>query len=234
MNKYLKSTQLLDFEHQQFSNLIKEREWDKLTTYERIGAVYHFVQNEIQFGYNEADDLLASTVLNDGYGQCNTKGTLLMALLRKMGIPCRFHGFTIDKRLQKGAIAGLAYYLAPSSIIHSWVEVYYKDQWLNLEGFILDEEYLSRIQKKFETQEGAFCGYAIATNDLQSPAVSWKGGDTYIQKEGINKDFGIYDSPDDFYSKHGANLSGLKKLLFKHVVRKWMNLNISRLRSGEI
>ena len=233
MNKYLKSTQLLDFEHHQINSLVQEKEWEKLTTYEQIGAAYYFVQNEVKFGYNETDDLPASKILNDGYGQCNTKGTLLMALLRKMGIPCRFHGFTINKKLQKGAITGLAYFLAPSSIIHSWVEVYYKDRWLNLEGFILDEEYLSSIQKKFETQEGIFCGYAIATNDLQNPPVSWKGDDTYIQKNGINKDFGIFDSPDDFYAKNGANLSGLKKLLFIYVIRKWMNINISRLRAGK-
>ncbi len=39
--------------------------------------------------------------MKDGYGQCNTKGTLFMALFRSVDIPCRFHGFTIDKKLQK-------------------------------------------------------------------------------------------------------------------------------------
>ena len=31
--------------------------------------------------------------------QCNTKGNLLMALLRGLGIQCRFQGFTIDQQL---------------------------------------------------------------------------------------------------------------------------------------
>lgn len=79
------------------------------------------MRDEIAFGYNTQDDLPASRVLADGIGQCNTKGTLLMALLRAMDVPCRFHGFTIDKALQKGAITGLAYWLAPRNIIHSWV-----------------------------------------------------------------------------------------------------------------
>ena len=30
-----------------------------------------------------------------------------MALLRACDIPCRVHGFTIDKKLQKGAMTGL-------------------------------------------------------------------------------------------------------------------------------
>jgi len=73
------------------------------------------VRDEIAVGYNESDDLIASRVLADGIGQCNTTGTLLMALLRAVGIPCRFHGFTIDKALQKGAITGFAYWLAPAA-----------------------------------------------------------------------------------------------------------------------
>ena len=50
--------------------------------HDRIGAAYAFVRDEIAFGYNLADDLPASRVLEDGLGQCNTKGTLFMALLR--------------------------------------------------------------------------------------------------------------------------------------------------------
>ncbi len=76
----------------------------------------------------------ASVVLKEGYGQCNTKGSLFMSLLRGVGIPCRFHGFTVDKKMQKGAVEGISYLLAPNDIIHSWVEVYYNDEWLELEG----------------------------------------------------------------------------------------------------
>lgn len=106
-------TALLDFTHPAIEGLVAARGWGALSEYERIGAVYDFVRDEIAFGYNESDDLPASRVLADGIGQCNTKGTLLMALLRAVGIPCRFHGFTIDKALQKGAITGVAYLLAP-------------------------------------------------------------------------------------------------------------------------
>ena len=39
----------------------------------KIREVYSFVRNEIKFGYNKGDDIIASEVLKDGYGQCNTK-----------------------------------------------------------------------------------------------------------------------------------------------------------------
>lgn len=230
MDRYLKESVLLDFNHPSLVALVRERGWAGMPEADRIAGIYAFVQNEIAFGYNEADDIPASHVLRDGYGQCNTKGTLLMALLRKCGIPCRFHGFTIDKRLQKGAITGLAYRLAPRNIIHSWVEIRFEGKWINLEGFILDRPYLESVQKRFPSVEGAFCGYAVATTDFRNPPVDWSGGDTYIQKEGINHDFGVFDAPDDFYAAHGANLSGVMRFLFKHVVRHWMNRNVVRLR----
>lgn len=233
MERYLKETRLLDFSHSSLTDLAKTRGWVSLPEYEQIARTYDFVQNEIAFGYNEADDIPASQVYSDGYGQCNTKGILLMALLRKCGIPCRFHAFTIDKKLQKGAISGAAYSLAPRSIIHSWVEVWYENKWVNLEGFILDRSYLKSIQDRFPAVEGAFCGFAVATPNLRNPPIEWKGTDTYIQKDGINHDYGIFDDPDAFYELHGANLSGIKRFLFRHVVRKWMNSNVSRIRRGE-
>ena len=43
----------------------------------------------------------------------------------------------------------------------------------------------------------------------------------------------VFDTPDDFYDQHGANLSGLKQFAFKHLVRRLMNANIARIRSGK-
>lgn len=230
MEKYLNETKLLDFGHPDVAKLVNNQKWKNLSEYEKIGSAYDFVQNDITFGYNETDEIPASAVLNDGYGQCNTKGTLLMALLRCVGIPCRFHGFTIDKKLQKGAITGLPYLLAPTSIIHSWVEVYYQGNWLNLEGFILDKEYLSKLQCHFPDIEGSFCGYGVATSNFKNPKIDWNGADTYIQKNGINNDFGVFDDPDSFYREHGSNLGGIKAVIYKYIVRKLINSNVSKIR----
>jgi transglutaminase-like putative cysteine protease len=57
---YLQATPLLDFDSPSIQTLIAEKEWQSLTTSERIGAIYHFVQNEIAFGYNKRDDIAAS------------------------------------------------------------------------------------------------------------------------------------------------------------------------------
>jgi hypothetical protein len=232
MHPLLAETPLLDVHHPDIEALVDRRGWRTLPPYDRIGAVYDFVRNEIAFGYNEGDELPASGVLADGIGQCNTKSTLLMALLRAVGIPCRFHGFTIDKPLQKGAITGLAYWLAPQCIIHSWVEVSLEGRWIALEGFILDGPYLASLQRRFP-QARRFCGYGAATPDLSAPGVEWRGQDTFIQKEGIADDFGLFDSPDAFYARHGSNLSGLKRWLYQRVIRHAMNRNVARIRESK-
>ena len=95
----LPETPMLDYSHPSIQALIQSRGWKKLLPYECICAIYNFVRDEILFGCNTDDSIPASKVLSDGYGQCNTKGTLFMALLRTCGIPCRIHRFTIDKAL---------------------------------------------------------------------------------------------------------------------------------------
>jgi len=227
---YLKETRLLDFSHPSIANLPQWEQWNTLEEKERAGAIYDFVRNDIAFGYNSSDDIKASAVLADGYGQCNTKGTLLMALLRKAGIPCRLHGFTIHKKLQAGAIPPFLQRIAPDEIIHSWVEALIDGKWLKLEGFILDTAYLCAVQNKFIHINGPFSGYAIATGDLQNPKVEWSGEDTFIQADGIAEDYGLFDSPDAFYRQKGVNLSGVKSWAYKAILRHWINKNVERIR----
>lgn len=109
VEQYLKETLLLDYSCPNIQELIIERQWKDMDAYSRMKQIYDFIRDEILFGYNVDDYIPASKVLTDGYGQCNTKGILFMALLRGVGIPCRIHGFTIDKKLQKGAMTGIVY-----------------------------------------------------------------------------------------------------------------------------
>ena len=97
----VQATTLLDFQDQSIRNLVEMRRWMQLPPKERLGAAYDFV-DEIAFGYNASDDLRASQVLADGMASATPRAHLLMALFRAVGIPCRLHGFTIDKRRRKG------------------------------------------------------------------------------------------------------------------------------------
>ncbi len=232
MERYLKETRMLDFTNPEIQALFDRRSWRRSGETEKVKEIYHFCKDEIPFGYNaDADDMPASDVLREGIGHCNSKSTLFMTLLRAVGVPCRLHGFTIYKKLQKGAMGVIPYLLAPEEIIHTWVEACLDG---SLEGVILDDAYLCRIQQVFKNVDGPFCGYAIATSNLKDPQVRFNGESTFIQKEGIARDFGVFDSPDDFYEHHGTNLSGVKRLMYKAIVHKLMNANIRKIRDKRL
>ncbi len=233
MNKYLSETPMLNFSDSAIQALIQQHNWCSLSESERIRAIYNYVRDEILFGYNTDDSIPASKVLADGYGQCNTKGTLFMALLRGCGIPCRIHGFTIDKKLQKGAMTGLVYALAPKNVFHSWVDVYLDGIWYELEAFILDKPYLEKLQAANPDCVGSFCGYGVAVRDFQHPVIDFDRNNTYIQSEGINQDFGIYASPDELLEEHGQEMSRLKAFVYKNLGRHFMNANVKKIREAK-
>lgn len=229
---YLKATDILDFDNSAIKSLIKDKGWNRMTEADKLKSIYNYVKDDIKFGYNLNDNIPASEVLKDGFGQCNTKANLFMALLRAVGIPNRMHGFTINKALQKGAITGIWYKLSPKNILHSWVEVYINGEWFNLEGLILDKDYLNALQKKFSDCKTTFCGYGAYTDSFQNPKVEWNMNHTYIQDKGINQDFGLFDTPDDFYSQHQQKLNLLKKWVYENYVRHLMNNNVERIRKN--
>ena len=230
MDRYLKETKMLNYSDERIQRLIKDRKWKNADKFECLKAIYNFVRDEILFGYNVDDSILASQVLSDGYGQCNTKGTLFMALHRACGIPCRVHGFTIDKKLQKGAMTGFVYKSAPKNVFHSWAEVYFEEQWYELEAFILDKAYLTKLQEKNSDCIGAFCGYGVAVKDFKHPVIDFERNNIYIQSEGINQDFGVYDSPDELLKEHHQEISGVKAFLYRNLGRHLMNRNVRRIR----
>ncbi|KXB62935.1 transglutaminase-like protein [Olsenella sp. DNF00959] len=231
-SRYLQETAMLDYSNPSIRELIEARGWRELGEFDRLKAIYGFVRDDVAFGYNVDDGIPASKVLEDGYGQCNTKGTLLMALLRACGIPCRVHGFAIDKQLQKGAMTGFVYRRAPQHILHSWVEVHFEGRWYELEGFILDRGYLSGLQGRFAGCTGPFCGYGVAVRDFRHPTVDFDRNDTYIQSEGIVQDFGVFDSPDELLQDHRQEISGIKALAYRHLGRHLMNRNIRKIRDS--
>ncbi len=232
MEKYLIETSMLDFSAPAIQALIEQHGWRSLGEFDRIQAIYNYVRDEILFGYSTDDSIPASMVLADGYGQCNTKGTLFMALLRGCAIPCRIHGFTIDKKLQKGAMTGLVYALAPENVFHSWVEVYLEGVWYELEAFILDKAYLESLQAANSDCTGTFCGYGVAVRDFRHPVIDFNRNNTYIQSEGINQDFGVYDSPDELLRDHHQEMSRLKNFIYRNLGRYLMNTNVRKIRNS--
>lgn len=226
---------MLDFNHSDIVALVEDRGWLSLSEEEKIKSIYNFVKDEILFGYNSnADDMSASRVLKEKVGNGNTKATLFMALLRSVNVPCRIRAFTIDKKIHNGGIGYIAYCFLPREIFHTWTEVFFNDNWIDLEGLILDKTYLESVQMEYKTYNGPLHSFAIGTDNLQQIQVEWTGSHTYVQRSGIIHDFGTFNSPDEFHEKHNVTTGGIKKFLYQKFLYKLMNKNVSKIRNGEV
>ena len=103
--------------------------------------------------------------------------------------------------------------------------------WYELEAFILDKLYLIKLQQANSDCTGAFCGYGVAVKDFKNPVIEFDRNNTYIQSEGINQDFGIYDNPDSLLKEHHQEMSPIKAFAYRHIGRHLMNRNVKKIRN---
>lgn len=229
----LEPTHLLDFTHSGIEQFIDLKGWrDIEKKSDLIGEVYAFVRDTIAYGYTKSFALPASQILDAGYGNCITKSILLMALLRAVGIPCRFHAMTISRVIFRGFLSGLSYKLASRRPYHAWVEVLYNNKWLALEGHIVDKPYLQKLQEKFPDYMGSFFGYGIAVLNFKNPDNRWDDNHTYVQNQAIEDDLGVFDTPDAFFTQYPKAEAITQRYRYKAIVRKQLNKSIMTLRNG--
>ncbi len=236
--KYIASTPILDYESPAIQEALSDLKAAGDIKEQRIAA-YYYVRDRILFGYNnDRDSIPASQVLRDGIGHCNTKSTLLGALLRGLGVPCRFHFFRIDKKVQQGIFPKHIYKShIKDGVLHAWAEAFTGDRWAALEGVIIDQKYLGSARSLFP-QGRRFEGWAISCSDLSTVNTDWDGeSDTFIQNDSIVKDFGIFDTPDYFYKRYGDNLTDMnpiKRFLYRHMVSKILTRRAEKFRQEKL
>jgi len=237
MSKYLQATRLVDLDAPAVRETAARLIQGAATPREAAIRVYDFCRDEIKFGYNRRDDIPASEVLRDSYGQCNTKSVLLVSLLRAADIPARFHLAQVDKAVQWGVMPPLAYRFAPDKVTHTWVEVHLNDRWIVLEGVIMDRPYFLAARQLL-LESGRSMGYAIGlppevlTNCANGCCIDWDGaGDVISQMTAVVADFGPVTDPEEFYRQH--IVSGLRGVLFERHVSQEMTGRAARIRRGE-
>ena len=115
-------------------------------------------------------------------------------------------------------------------LLVGWVEINFENQWYELEAFILDKTYIKKLQEQNSECTGAFCGYGVAVKDFRNLIIEFDRNNTYIQSEGINQDFGVYDCPDELLKEHHQEISAFKAFAYRHIARHLMNRNVRKIR----
>lgn len=107
---------LVDHDHPLVRETAERLIGDETSPRGQLAQLFSYVRDEILFGFPADGDLMkASETILLGMGQCNTKGTLLVALCRSVGIPARMHFSLIKKEIQRGLFTGIGYALMPLS-----------------------------------------------------------------------------------------------------------------------
>lgn len=231
---YLEASNLLDYTHPDITDLIANKGWHFIKDQtDVINEVYSFVRDEIEYGYAESYALRASEVLAQGYGNCFGKTILLMALLRAVWVPCRFHAMTISKVIFRGLLRGLSYKIVKKEQYHACAEILFNGKWLNLEGHIIDKAYLLQLQQNFPDYMGSFFGFGIAVLNFKNPENRWGGNHTYVQHKAIEHDIGAFDIPDEFFFKFPDAETYTQSFRYKTIIRGRLNKSIMAMRMGK-
>lgn len=229
----LEPSLLLDYSHPSIEQLIESRNWNAITDdAELIKEVYLFVRDEIAYGYTKSFAIPASQVLSCRCGNGITKSTLFMALLRAVGIPCRFQAMTMSKVIFRGLLSGLSYKIADKSPFRARVELQFMDKWYPLEGYIIDRPYMLKLQQRFVNQKGSFYGYGIAVMDFKNPDNIWNSNHIFVQNKAVEKVLGTFDTPDAFFSEVPRAELYAKDLRYKAIICDRLNRSIQRVRMG--
>lgn len=201
------------------------------TLKEKIAAIFYYVRDDIKFGFPlDADLVKASDTIQLGYGQCNTKGALFLALCKALNILARLHFSLIKKEIQKGLFTGIAYWLLPKNLSHSWIELKINNQWIKIDTYINDEAfYCGGIEvlhnKGWDTGYSVSCAKTIPSIDLDFVE------EQSVQMDAVVEDHGTYNEPMDYYqSKLYKNRPGWFKKIAYRLWIKSINRKIDKLR----
>ena len=125
------------------------------TETQKAVCVHDFVKS-LPFGCVAGfDHVPAAGVLKAGRGDCHTKGTLFVAMLRSVGIPARLRFVTLPSAFLKGIID-----MPQGTITHAVAEVYLDGRWIQTDTYVTDTLLETRAAQLL-SQVGCLAGYGI-------------------------------------------------------------------------
>lgn len=224
---------LADSNHPLVQNVARQLTANATGTTEKVASIFKFVRDDILFGFPpEGDFVKASETITRGYGQCNTKGTLFLALCKSIDIPTRIHFSRISKEIQHGFFTGLFYKLMPNNLTHSWVEVEIDGQWYPLDSYINDLK-LHHASARELNRRGWQTGFSISCKAGPPSAEFVLDDQHYAQMAVVVGDQGTWDEPAEFYNGSDyLNRQGFIKRLLYRLYLPIANRRIQKLRES--
>ena len=201
---------------------------------DKLERIFGFVRDDVLFGFPpEGDFVRASRTIEHGYGQCNTKGILILALCQAADIPARLHFSGISKEIQHGFFRGIFYKLMPNEISHSWLEVELDGRWVQVDTYINDLT-LHRAAVPALERSGWTTGFSVSRGAGEPSADLALDTEAFSQMGAVVGDHGTWTQPADYLDGPDyLNRPGpIRQLLYRSYA-PLANRRVRRLR-GEV
>lgn len=229
--RWLINTPLLAFDHPKVRLLGQRLTQLKTTQRDKALACFGYIRS-LPFGcIADSTGTSALAVLRSGKGDCHTKSTLLIALLRSLGIPSRMRFVTMKPDFLHGILD-----TGGQPLEHAYVEVLLDGEWQAVDSHVVDVR-LAMAAKSRLAREGRTLGYGMHVDG----AISWNGRSSSFGQFTTSDpasmpmhDWGAFDDPYQFYSsvpyvRDRLNWSTRVKWL---VGARMVNQRVNALRDG--
>jgi hypothetical protein len=223
---------LSDFNHASITEKSKELTEGKATRLEKLEAIFYFMRDRIKFGFPSTwDELKASEVLELGFGYCNTKASLFLALCKASNIPAQIHCGLIDIEIMRGVFPGFAFPFLPKAGPHSWIDVEIDDEWKSIDSYINDKAFYERASKRLK-RSGMPFGYSVSFKDEKSSCEFNFGEKGFVHMGAVIEDHGTWDDLSEYIASEKYVRMNRVQLLSYPMLAAIINRRIEMIRKG--
>ncbi len=205
------------------------------TVHQLLESLFLFVRDRIMFRFPtkwaEWDRVTASRVIQCGFGYCNTKATLLVALCRASGIPARVHYGLIRAEIMRGIFPSFAFPFLPDCGSHSWTEVEIEGDWKPIDSYINDEELYRAARSRLKDSRSSI-GYSLACVDEKCSCEFNFGEKGFVHMGAVAEDHGPWDDASQYFATDKYVRFNALQRLFYPAVASMSNANIEKLRAS--
>ena len=196
-SRWLINTPLLELDHPKIRLLSKRLAQLKSSQREQALACFSYLRS-LPFGcIADSTGTSSLAVLRHGKGDCHSKSTLLIALLRALGIPSRMRFVTMRPDFLHGLID-----TGGQPLEHAYVEVLLDEVWHAVDTHVVDVR-LAVAAKSRLAREGRKLGWGMHIDGK----ISWDGRSSAFGQFTMADpasmplhDWGAFDDPYQFYS----------------------------------
>lgn len=195
--RWIRATEQLETTHPRIRLLALSLTQLQRTPHDKAVACFNYVRS-LPFGsVGDGIYVRATEVLKRGRGDCHTKSTLLVALLRSIELPARMRFLTLRGEFLRGLLD-----LDSLPVIHCAVEVLLDGRWVLVDTHVVDPAFACAARQRLRS-EGHTLGWGIhllgqTDWDGHSPAFG------QIVPEDHDswplRDWGVFDDPAHFYT----------------------------------